>query len=212
MPGARPAAADHVIPLGSSGTDQSGLCDGDYFKIENAGVLVEGTHTYTGTTKAGASFTAVLTVELSGGNEVESITVVSTSPAYALIVFKAGTTFSTTEGPVVFDADGKAISDLSFCLVEESPTPTPTPTPVATPTPTPTPTPEASVGGETATPTPEASVGGETATPAITLPPTDTIGGTAAPSSDATRMLLLILGGLLAGALVLTPNRSGRSR
>jgi hypothetical protein len=31
MPGARPAAADHVIPLGWSGTDQSGLCEGDYF-------------------------------------------------------------------------------------------------------------------------------------------------------------------------------------
>jgi hypothetical protein len=226
-PAAGPASADHVIDLGTSGTDQSGVCQGDYFKIENASGLEEGTHTYAGTTKEGAEFSAVLTVVFNDDDQVESITVVSTDPPYALIVFKAGTTFSTTDGPVVVDAGGKAISDLAFCLVVETeatptptptatPTATPTPTPTATPTATPTPTPEGSVGGETATPsatpTPEGSVGGETATPGLTLPPTDTLDGPASPGSDATRVLLLMLGGILATALILTPRRSTQRR
>ena len=77
------------------------------------------------------------------------------------------------------------------------PTPTPTPTPGA-PTPTPTPTPENSVGGETDAPT---------------LPPTDTFGGdTAAPGGSTLAVLLVILAGTVASALVLTPHRSRRRR
>ena len=75
------------------GLTESGLCKGDYFKIESAGVLEEGTHTYTGTTKEGASFTAVLTVEFDDEGEVDLVTVVSTDPDYVLIVFKAGKDF-----------------------------------------------------------------------------------------------------------------------
>jgi hypothetical protein len=146
--GAGAVVADHTIDLGASGTDQSGLCTGDYFKIEDAGVLEEGTHTYTGTTAQGASFTAVLTVVFDEDDEVESITVVSTNPPTLLIVFKAGQIVGSTTGPVVLPANGKAISNLTFCLgVVPTPTPTPIPTPTATPTPTPTPT-------QTPTPTP----------------------------------------------------------
>jgi hypothetical protein len=124
------------------------------------------------------------------------------------------------------------ISHISFCWDSANPTPTPTTPPTATPTtpptatpttpptatpttpPTATPTPEASVGGETATPdpTPEASVGGVTATPNITLPPTDTIGGTAAPGSNAWQIMLVVMAGLLASVLVLTPSRTARRR
>lgn len=135
--GVSAVVADHTINLGPSGTDQSGLCTGDYFKIEDAGVLEEGTHTYTGTTNQGASFTAVLTVVLDGDGEVDSITVVSTSPPYLLIVFKAGQVTGSTGGTVVLPGNGKAISNLAFCLGAE-PTPTPTPEPSPTPTPEPT--------------------------------------------------------------------------
>ena len=93
------------------------------------------------------------------------------------------------------------ISHISFCWDETNPTPTPTPEPTPTPTPEPTPT-----------PTPEGSVGGETGTPTITLPPTDTIGGPAAPSSDSWRMMLVLMAGVLASALILTPNRVTRRR
>jgi hypothetical protein len=99
---------------------------------------------------------------------------------------------------------------------DASPTPTPeaspTPTPESTPTPTPTPTP-----GTTPTPTPdpsptpEDSVGGATSTP--TLPPTDTLGGQgSAPGSSTPAVLLVVLAGIVASALVLTPSRSRRRR
>jgi hypothetical protein len=126
------------------------------------------------------------------------------------------------------------ISHLSFCWDEADPTEPPTTPPTDEPTtpptdepttpptdepttpptdePTtpPTATPEASVGGETATP--EASVGGETATPRITLPPTDTIGGGAGPDSNAWQLMLVVMAGLLASVLVLTPSRTARRR
>jgi hypothetical protein len=63
----------------------------------------------------------------------------------------------------------------------------------------------------TPTPTPEASVGGETATPAITLPPTDTLGEGSTGGSNAWAILLVVLAGIAASALVLTPSRA-RSR
>ena len=68
---------------------------------------------------------------------------------------------------------------------------------------------ECPVGEPTPTPTPEDSVGGETETP--TLPPTDTLGGNgAAPDSNTLAVLLVILTGTVASALVLTPHRSRR--
>ncbi len=123
---ARPVFADHTINLGASGTDQSRLCTGDYFKIEDAGVLEAGTHAYTGTTRDGATFTAVLTVVLDGDDEVDSIVVVSLVPSTALIVFKAGRVFGSTDGAVISPASGKAISNVAFCLEVETPTPTST--------------------------------------------------------------------------------------
>jgi hypothetical protein len=121
--GASTVAADHVIDLGASGTDQSGTCTGDYFKIEDAGILEEGTHTYTGTTKDGGTFTAVLTVVLDGSGEVDSITVVSVDPPASIIVFKAGNAFGIANGNLI-DAN-KAISNVAFCL-DVAPTPTAT--------------------------------------------------------------------------------------
>ena len=57
---------------------------------------------------------------------------------------------------------------------------------------------------------PEDSVGGETDTP--TLPPTDTFGGQAsAPGNSSWAVLLVVLTGIVASALVLTPHRSRRA-
>jgi hypothetical protein len=59
------------------------------------------------------------------------------------------------------------------------------------------------------TPTPDQSIEGETGTPVttakITLPPSDSIGGTSGPSNGAWTILLVALAGLMASALVLTP-------
>jgi hypothetical protein len=118
--------ADHTVPLGASGTDQSGECSGDYFKIEDAGVLQEGTHTYTGTTKEGNAFSVTLTVVFDDDGEVESITVVAIDPGYDLIVVKAGTAFFTTAGTSITPGNGKAISDIAFCLTAEVTTTTTT--------------------------------------------------------------------------------------
>jgi hypothetical protein len=121
LAGASTVAADHVIDLGPSGTDQSGGCTGDYFK--DAAILEEGTHAYTGTTNEGGTFTAVLTVVLDGDGEVDSITVVSVDPPATIIVFKAGNAFGLANGNLI-DAI-KAISNVAFCL-DVAPTPTAT--------------------------------------------------------------------------------------
>src|SRR5688500_9799454 len=115
---AAPVAADHTTPidLGASGTDQSGLCTGDYFKIESASILVAGTHMYAGTTKAGVAFTATITTVITDG-EVDSIGVVSTNPAVRLVVVKAGTEFFTN--PL---NPGQGISNIAFCLAVPTPT------------------------------------------------------------------------------------------
>ena len=52
---------------------------------------------------------------------------------------------------------------------------------------------------------PEDSVGGTTATP--TLPPTDTLGGPATPTNDGWRIMLVLMAGILASVLILTPKR-----
>ena len=52
-----------------------------------------------------------------------------------------------------------------------------------------------------------------TATPAITLPPTDTFGsGSMAPTNDSWRILLVVMAGILASALILTPSPASRRR
>jgi hypothetical protein len=143
-----PVAAEHTVPLGDSGTDQSGECTEDYFKIESASVLVEGTHTYTGTTKNGAAFTVTLEVVFDAEDEVDSITIVSSNPPVTKVVVKGGggsDAFIVYEPPEEdMTADQGAISNVAFCLATAAGTPTPTPTPAGgTPTPTPTP-----AGGE----------------------------------------------------------------
>jgi hypothetical protein len=123
--------------------------------------------------------------------------------------------------------DVKAKSKVFKVQCEEAqgptPTPTPTPTPPGQPTPTPTPTPGGATptptptvaptaGGATPTPTaaPTGGSGSETATPERTLPPTDILAGDAQPSPDSWRLVLVAIAGLLAGILVLTPNRRRR--
>ena len=55
-------------------------------------------------------------------------------------------------------------------------------------------------------PSPGNSVGGETATPpSSTLPPTDSGGPTSTPTSDGWRVMLVVLAGILAAALVSIP-------
>lgn len=66
----------------------------------------------------------------------------------------------------------------------------------------------------TASPTPRQSVLAETSgpSPRVTLPPTDSLTGTAAPSTDSWRILLIVAAALLASVLVVTPARASRRR
>jgi hypothetical protein len=113
----------------------------------------------------------------------------------------------------------------------ETPTPPITPTPPVTPTPPgggggggATPTPPGGGGGGGATPTPPGGGGGAGATPtpppgggvegatgtpnvSTTLPPTDTVAGTAQPAGDGWRTVLIGMAALLATILLLTPAR-----
>lgn len=118
------------------------------------------------------------------------------------------------KGDAINLKDVKAKSKVFKVECEETQGQTPTPTPPgggATPTPTPTVAPTA---GETATPSPTVAPtgtsGGETGTPVATLPPTDIFAGESQPSPDSWRLVLIAIAGLLAGTLVLTPNRKRR--
>jgi len=64
----------------------------------------------------------------------------------------------------------------------------------------------------TNSPEPEDSVGGETATPDNTLPPTDTFGGPSAPSNESWRIMLVVMAGILASVLILTPSPATRRK
>jgi hypothetical protein len=59
---------------------------------------------------------------------------------------------------------------------------------------------------------PEDSVQGETATPEITLPPTDAFGGPAAPTNESWRIMLVVMAGILASVLILTPSPAIRRK
>ena len=146
----------------------------------------------------------------------DQVIVKSGSGEFANTIFdnpaEGSTVWADTNGNFANDPGGqdgdKQISHIIVCTDEPVEAPTPTPTPEATPTPTPeatpTPTPDA-------TPTPEDSVAGTTAT--NTLPPTDTFGGqSSAPGSSSPAVLLVVLTGIVASALVLTPSRSRRRR
>jgi len=68
--------------------------------------------------------------------------------------------------------------------------------------------PTEAVPTEAPTQAPTGAVGGATATPGTTLPPTDTLGDSAAATgSDGWRVILLALAATLAAALLLTPAR-----
>ena len=59
---------------------------------------------------------------------------------------------------------------------------------------------------------PTDSVGAATETPEITLPPTDTFGMSATPTNESWRIMLVLMAGLLASVLILTPKRASRRR
>jgi hypothetical protein len=68
---------------------------------------------------------------------------------------------------------------------------------------------EQSVGAETSGPTPEQSVAADTDVPGVrTQPPTDTV-GTSGPSDDGWRWMFVIIAGLLAAVLAMTPKIRG---
>jgi hypothetical protein len=90
------------------------------------------------------------------------------------------------------------------------PTEAPTPTPTAIPTEAPTPTPTATAPAATPTPTPTGGVEAATGTPRVTLPPTDTLGGGQQGGSSSWRMILIVMAGVLAGILTLTPKKARR--
>ena len=150
----------------------------------------------------------------------DQVIVKSGSGEFANTIFdnpaEGSTVWADTNGNFANDPGGqdgdKQISHIIVCIDEPVEAPTPTPTPEATPTPTPTPTPDATpTPTPDATPTPEDSVAGATAV--NTLPPTDTFGGqSSTPGSSAPAVLLVMLTGIVASALVLTPRRSRRHR
>jgi hypothetical protein len=96
-------------------------------------------------------------------------------------------TFAETAPPTGYD--GPAVTDCVLTVAVDSQG-TCTFVNILTPTPTPTPTPTGGVGVETDQPT---------------LPPTDTISAPSGPSDGAFQRALIVLAGLLAGILVLTP-------
>ena len=59
---------------------------------------------------------------------------------------------------------------------------------------------------------PTGEVEGITGTPRVTLPPTDTTAGTASTATGTWRLVLVLLAGILAGLLVLTPSLRTRRR
>ena len=176
--------AAHVDLGASGGTDQSGTCTGDFFKIESAGVLVEGTNTFTGTTDAGLDFEVTLTVVLDDEGEVESISFVSSNFDIDAIVIKGGggsgvfTVFRPPfDGPLT--AEQGAISNVSFCLGEMVTTTTTTGVSATTTT---VPTTTTTTTGVSATTT---TVPTTTTTTAATTTTTD-VSGTTATTTDMT--------------------------
>jgi hypothetical protein len=165
------------------------------------------------------------------GEYVASAVIVKGGPnAYVYFYADSTDTFDTNlQSPDNEGGQQAAISHVEFCFdkkdieptptptVEPTPTPTvePTPTPTVEPTPTPTVEPTPTPTGEvepTATPsvdptaTPSGEVLAATGTPGVTLPPTDSvIASTAAPAAENWRIVVLMMAGLLALALLLTP-------
>jgi hypothetical protein len=166
--------------------------------------------------------------EDAGVGDVDSYVLPDIEGTYDQVIVKAGdgefantifdnpaegsTVWADTNGNFQNDPGGqdgdKQISHIIVCIDEPVEAPTPTPTPETTPTPTPEATPSPTPD---ATPTPEDSVAGSTAV--NTLPPTDTFGGqSSTPGSSSPAVLLVVLTGIVASALVLTPHRSRRNR
>jgi hypothetical protein len=147
--------------------------------------------------------------------------------------------FTTTKGGVLavfaMDVDGTIFTSKSNSLncTEGEPTPPPPTNPPPTnppptnppptnppptnppptnPPPTnppPTATPTGTVVPEEPTPTPTGGVEAATGTPRVTLPPTDTVGGDQ-QGGGSWRMLLIVMAGLLAGILALSPRQRVR--
>jgi hypothetical protein len=133
-----PAAAEHTVALGESGTDQSGECTGDYFKIESApSVIVDGTHTYTGTTKDGDPFSVTLDAEYNAESELESITIIASDPTVTAVVIKGGggsDEFVVYEPPEEdMTASQGEISNIAFCLGAAATSPPATSPPATSP-------------------------------------------------------------------------------
>jgi len=86
-----------------------------------------------------------------------------------------------------------------------------TPTPTAS-LPEVTPTPTASLPEVTPTPTakPSSSVDAETGTPEVTPPSTDSIGNSGSSTPGGLPIVLAVIAGLLAAALIVTPRRARR--
>ena len=93
----------------------------------------------------------------------------------------------------------QAISHLLFC---GDPTPPPTDPPVTAPP----------VTARPVTAPPSQQVLAVTGAPIVTLPPTDSLGGTAGPSDGSWRLALMAMAALLASVLVLTPAKATNRR
>ena len=225
-PGATSVAAASVTPIflpadidGDGQADQNPTCaflDGFYgggqtwIEVAKFQPLANGTQN--GVTISGVSGQVF---DWSSTVGIDAVLVKAGSDNHALYVYasNAGSAEALSDTDLTHGPSQQGVSHVSFCMDEGSPpTPTPTlaptPTPTLAPTPTPTgstPTPTGGVGG--ATGTPAGGVGGATSDP--TLPSTATIDGTgSAASGDGWRVILLVMAGLLAVALLLTPAKA----
>jgi hypothetical protein len=103
----------------------------------------------------------------------------------------------------------QAISHLLFC---GDPTPPPTDPPVTAPPVTAPPVTAPPVTAPPVTAPPSQQVLAVTGAPIVTLPPTDSLGGTAGPSDGSWRLALMAMAALLASVLVLTPAKATNRR
>jgi hypothetical protein len=126
-----------------------------------------------------------------------------------------GTTTTSTSSSSTTETSSTSTSTTETSSTSTSTTETSSTTETTSTTETST-TPETTTTSSTtaSTTTPQQSVEGETdaPTPNVTLPPTDTLGGPAAPSNDSWRILLIAGAMLLASVLVLSPAKASRRR
>ena len=215
----------------SASSDTFEICTGadqksDNFKARfgNPAIDIEKVANPTQVPAAGGSVTYTYTVLNAGDVPLSTVTV--SDDKCAPVVFVGGDTHdaglldldetwtytctttitvTTLNTATAVGHDGQTeVSDTDTATVTVLP-PTEPPVVTAPPTAPPVTAPPTAPPVITPAPTPFQSVLAETGTPSVTLPPTDGLGGTAAPADGTWRLALIALAALLASVLVMTP-------